>query len=54
MTIEVHGHPSRRLNAGDAFVLPPQLTVAIREPSDDLEILKVALPEAFATTIDPA
>ena len=51
MTLEVDGHPSQRLTAGDAFVLPPDLTVAIRETSNDLEILEVALPAAFVTAV---
>ena len=51
MTLGVDGHPIRRLTAGDAFVLPPRLVVAIREPSDNLEILEVALPAGFATGV---
>ena len=50
MTLDVEGHPDHALTAGDAFVLPPDLTVAIREPSDDLQILEVALPAEFLTT----
>ena len=49
MTLDVEGHPENRLTAGDAFVLPPRLTVGIRETSNDLEILEVALPARFAT-----
>ena len=51
VTLDVEGHPEHRLTAGDAFVLPPHLAVAIREPSDDLEILEVALPAGFATAV---
>ena len=51
VTLSVEGHPDHALTAGDAFVLPPHLTVAIREPSDDLEILEVALPAGFGTEI---
>ena len=51
VTLNVEGHPEHALTAGDAFVLPPHLAVAVREPSDDLEILEVALPAAFATEI---
>ena len=51
MILDVDGHPNHGLTAGDAFVLPPHLAVAIREPSDDLEILEVALPAAFGTEI---
>ena len=51
VTLGVEDHPNHALTAGDAFVLPPHLAVAIREPSDDLEILEVALPAAFGTQI---
>ena len=51
VTLNVEGHPEHALTAGDAFVLPPHLAVAVREPSEDLEILEVALPAAFATEI---
>ena len=51
MTLDVEGHPEHRLTAGDAFVLPPRLTVGIRETSNDLEILEVALPAGFGTDI---
>ena len=51
MTLDVEGHPEHRLTAGDAFVLPPVLTVAMGEPSDDLEILEVALPAVLRTTV---
>ena len=44
MSLEVDGHPRRDVAAGDSFVLPPQLTVRMHAPSDDLEILEVALP----------
>ena len=51
MTFDVEGHPPRDLAAGDAYVLPPNLTVRIHAPSDDLEILEVALPARFATDL---
>ena len=51
VTLGVEGHPNHAFTAGDAFVLPPHLAVAIREPSDDLEILEVALPAGFGTQI---
>ena len=50
MSLEPAGHPRRDLAAGDAFVLPPNLTAGIHGPSDDLEILEVALPAHFATS----
>ena len=43
VSLEVEAHPRRDVAAGDAFVLPPQVSVAICRPSDDLEILEVAL-----------
>lgn len=51
MSLEVDGHPRRGLAAGDAFVLPPRVTVGMHAPSDDLEILEVALPAGFATAV---
>ena len=51
MTLEAEGHAGHGLTAGEAFVLPPHLIVAIRDPSDDLEILEVTLPAEFATEI---
>ena len=51
MMLDVEGHPEHRLTAGDAFALPPQLSVAVREPSDDLEILEVTFPSVFVTQI---
>jgi|GEM_PF-6275881 len=49
MSLEPDGHPRRDIGAGDAFVLPPHVTVGIQAPTDDLEILEVTLPAAFAT-----
>ena len=51
MTLEVDGHPRRELVPGDAFGLPPHVAVAIHAPSDNLEILEVALPAGFATAV---
>ena len=50
MSLEPDGHPPRDVAAGDAFVLPPHVTVGMHAPSDDLELLEVALPAGFATT----
>lgn len=52
MSLEVDGHPRRDLAAGDAFVLPPHIAVRIRAPSDDLEILEVALPAGLTTEVN--
>ncbi|MDE2710679.1 MAG: cupin [Acidobacteriota bacterium] len=51
-SLEVDGHPRRDLAPGDAFVLPPHVTVGIHGPSDDLEILEVTLPAGFATAVN--
>lgn len=51
MTLAVDGHPDHPLTGGDAFALPRHRTAAIREPSDDLEILEVTLPARFATQV---
>ena len=51
MSLEVDGHPRRDLAAGDAFVLPPHVSVGIQDPSDDLEMLEVVLPAKFETTV---
>ena len=49
LTLRAEGHPRRRLSAGGAFALPPGLAVGIEDPSEDLEILEVALPAGFTT-----
>ena len=54
VTLSVEGHPDHALTAGDAFVLPPRLALAIREPSDDLEIVEVALPADSCTVLNDA
>ena len=54
MALAVDEHPPRDLAAGDAFVLPPHVSVGIHAPSDDLEVLEVALPAGFATTAGTA
>ena len=49
MSLEADGHPRRDLAASDAFVLPPHVAVGMHAPSDDLQILEVALPAGFVT-----
>ncbi|MFQ6551558.1 cupin domain-containing protein [Aestuariibius insulae] len=44
MTIQADGHSSQRLAAGDAFTLPPGIVATYADPSDDIELLEVALP----------
>ena len=49
MTLRAEGQADHLLEAGDAFAIPPGLRVQWAVPSDDLEVLEVALPGAFAT-----
>ena len=51
MTLSVEGEPEYALSAGDAFVVPPGRPARFSGCSDDLELIEVALPSAFATTI---
>ena len=50
MTLEGEGKTPYALQAGDAFVTPPGMQTRYANPSDDLELLEVALPGVFATT----
>ena len=43
----------KQLTAGDTFVIPPRLKYQFQNGSADLEILEVALPGSFETTIHP-
>ncbi len=49
MTLE-GGQETRDLEAGDAFVIPPDMVVRYTNCSDDLELLEVSLPGFFDTT----
>ena len=49
MTLEGEGKDPYSLAAGDAFVIPPGLQTRYSDPSDDLELLEVALPGVFKT-----
>ena len=51
MELGVEGEEPARVSAGDSFVLPKGRVVEFREPSDDLEILEVALPGGFRTEV---
>ncbi|MEO1248279.1 MAG: cupin [Pseudomonadota bacterium] len=44
MTLSATGAESRALQAGDAFVIPPEMTVAYGNCSTDLQLLEVSLP----------
>ncbi len=49
MVLESHDK-THSLEAGDAFVIPPDMLTRYRDASDDLEILEVSLPGLFETT----
>jgi len=49
MTLEGEGKAPYALEAGDAFVTPPGMKTRYADPSDDLELLEVALPGVFVT-----
>jgi len=51
MRLETEGHAPRELEAGDAFVIPPGMVALYADPSDDLELLEVALRGDFKTTL---
>ena len=51
MTLEGEGPDPMPLVAGDAFVIPPGLPTRWTDPSGDLEVLEVALPGRFDTTV---
>ncbi|WP_373355993.1 cupin domain-containing protein [Pseudoroseicyclus sp. CXY001] len=51
MLLEGEGREPQRLEAGDAYVIPPGMATRWAEPTEDVEILEVALPGAFETTL---
>ena len=51
MVLEAEGRTPFALEAGDAFVVPPGEAVRYGVPSDNLELLEVALPGVFATEV---
>ncbi len=51
MTLEGEGKEPFRLEPGDAFVIPPGMKTRYADPSDDIELLEVALPGGFETTV---
>ena len=51
MTLSVEGEPDFQLSAGDAFVVPPGRVAQFHGCSDELELMEVALPSAFSTTL---
>lgn len=51
MTLEGEGRAPHRLQAGDAFVIPPGMKTRYADLSDDIELLEVSLPGRFETTL---
>ena len=51
MTLEGEGKDPYRLAPGDAFVVPPGLATRYADTTKDLELLEVALPGPFVTTV---
>ncbi len=49
MTLREDGPGVHTLGAGDAYVTPPGMKIALTECSDDLELLEVSLPSDFET-----
>jgi quercetin dioxygenase-like cupin family protein len=52
-TMVLHGDATgpRPLSAGDAFVIPPGMATRWADPSAEFELLEVALPGRFGTTV---
>lgn len=51
MTLKGEGREPYRLSAGDAFVIPPAMSVRYSDLSEDLEFLEVSLPGVFETAV---
>jgi len=49
MTLEGDGREAYRLEAGDAFVIPPRMRTRHSDPTEDMELIEVALPGRFGT-----
>ncbi|MEM8729651.1 MAG: cupin domain-containing protein [Pseudomonadota bacterium] len=49
VTLEGEGRDPHRLEQGDAFVIPPHMATCLSEPTDNVELLEVALPGHFRT-----
>jgi quercetin dioxygenase-like cupin family protein len=52
MVLEGEGKAPFALEAGDAFVIPPGMSVRYSDVSEDTEILEVSLPGIFQTTLE--
>lgn len=53
VTLQGDGRDPFPLEAGDAFVVPPGMRTRLDAPSDDIELLEVALPGQFTTRPAP-
>ena len=51
LTLEGEGRDPYHLEAGDAFVIPPDMKTRYADVSDDLELLEVSLPAVFDTIV---
>ena len=51
LTLQGGEKDGQRLAAGDAFVIPPGLETRYLDPTHDLELLEVALPGVFHTSV---
>lgn len=51
MVLEGEGKGPFALVPGDAFVIPPGMATRYADPSDDIELLEVALPAEVPTTV---
>ena len=49
MTLEGEGRDPYKLQAGDAFVIPPGMGTRYAEPSENIELLEVTLPGTYRT-----
>ncbi len=49
LTLEGDGREPHRLEAGDAFVIPPDMLTRLSDPTDGAEFLEVILPARFRT-----
>ena len=50
MTLHADGQEDRKLQAGDGFVIPPDMVVQYQDVSEDIELLEVALRGDFTAT----
>ncbi len=49
MTLMADGQSDHPLEAGDAFVIPPDMAACWNAPTEDLEVLQVVLPGTYET-----